>query len=53
MTAPIAAVESEAQRWRQWQDRGLTADRRRAVAMKWVLAAVVAVVLAAVFGGLL
>jgi hypothetical protein len=40
MSASIAAVaQSEDQRWRDWQKRGLEGDRRRSVAMKWVMAA--------------
>jgi hypothetical protein len=50
-SAPIVP-KSEAQRWREWQDRGLEGDRRRAVAMKWGLA-ILAITLGALFGRLL
>lgn len=49
--APIVS-QSEAQRWIEWQNRGLDRDRRRAVAMKWVMA-IIAIALGAVFGTLL
>jgi hypothetical protein len=53
MSAPAVVVErSESQRWRDWQDRGAAGDRRRVVAMKWVMA-VLAIVLGALFGRLL
>ena len=53
MSGSIPVVsKSEAERWREWQDRGLEDDRRRAVAMKWVMA-LIAVVLGALFGRLL
>jgi hypothetical protein len=44
-----APVSSDAQRWMEWQDRGLDGDRRRAVAMRWVLA-IIAITLAVLFG---
>jgi hypothetical protein len=49
--APIVS-KSEAQRWSEWQTRGLDNDRRRAVAMKWVMA-LTAIALGALFGTLL
>jgi hypothetical protein len=53
MSTSIAAVEqSDDQRWRDWQKRGLEGDRRRSVAMKWVMAAL-AVGLGVLFSGLL
>lgn len=53
MNMPTAAVErSDAQRWREWQERGLAGDRRRAVAMNWVVA-LLAVMLGAMLGRLL
>jgi hypothetical protein len=50
-SAPVAP-QSDAQRWRAWQDRGLDADRRRDVAMKWVMA-IIAIALGVLFGRLL
>jgi|SwirhisoilCB3_FD_contig_31_11712954_length_480_multi_3_in_0_out_0_2 hypothetical protein len=50
-SAPVVP-QSEAQRWREWQDRGLDADRRRDVAMKWVMA-IIAIALGVLFGRLL
>lgn len=50
-SVPVEA-KSDAQRWREWQDRGLDADRRRDVAMKWVMA-VIAITLGLLFGRLL
>lgn len=50
-SAPVVA-KSDAQRWREWQDRGLAGDRRRAVAMRWVMAIIV-VALGVMFGRLL
>lgn len=44
--------KSDAQRWIEWQDRGLDGDRRRAVTMKWVMA-LIALTLGALFGRLL
>jgi hypothetical protein len=39
MSESIAAVaESDADRWRAWQKRGVEHDRRRGVAEKWVIA---------------
>jgi hypothetical protein len=54
MSVPVMAVvaDSEARRWRAWQERGAADDRRRAVAMKWVLA-IIAIILGGVFGRLL
>lgn len=53
MSAPLTAVaQDEARRWQQWQDRGFAGDRRRGVAMKWVMAAL-AIVLGVMFGALL
>ena len=43
---------SDAQRWIEWQERGLERDRRRAVTMKWVMA-LIAIALGALFGTLL
>jgi hypothetical protein len=43
---------SEAERWMEWQNRGIEGDRRRAVAMKWVMA-VIAIALGALFAQLL
>jgi hypothetical protein len=50
-SAPVV-VKSDAQRWSEWQDRGLDADRRRDVAMKWVMA-ILAIALGVLFGRLL
>ena len=53
MSASIAAVvKSDDQRWRDWQNRGVEGDRRRAVAMKWVMA-FLAIGLGVLFSGLL
>jgi hypothetical protein len=42
MSSPAQAPStSEAQRWREWQERGLEGDRRRAGAMRWVIAIIV------------
>ena len=39
MSSPARALSGNgAQRWIEWQERGLAGDRRRAVAMKWVMA---------------
>jgi hypothetical protein len=43
--------KSDAQRWTEWQDRALDGDRRRAVAMKWVMA-IITITLGALFGRL-
>jgi hypothetical protein len=37
MSGPIAAMNSDAQRWRDWQERGVQGERRRAAAMRWVM----------------
>jgi hypothetical protein len=50
-SAPVAS-QSDEQRWIEWQSRGLDGDRRRAAAMKWIMA-VIAIVLGAWFGILL
>jgi hypothetical protein len=53
MSAPIQAVaKSDAQRWLEWQNHGLAGDRRRVVAMRWVMA-VLAIILGVMFGRLL
>jgi hypothetical protein len=53
MSAPTSvAAQTDAQRWTAWQARGLAGDRRRAVAMRWVLA-VITIALAAMFGAIL
>lgn len=53
MSAPTPAVaKSDAQRWMEWQNRGLAGDRRRVVAMRWVVA-ILAVMLGVMFGRLL
>lgn len=44
--------KSDEQRWREWQDRGLEGDRRRTVALRWVMA-IVAIALGVLFGRLL
>ena len=41
--------KSDADRWREWQERGLARERRRAVKMKWVMA-LIAIALGALFG---
>jgi hypothetical protein len=42
MSSPVPAPSmSDAQRWREWQQRGLDGDRRRSVAMRWVMAVIV------------
>ena len=50
-SAPVVS-KTDAQRWSEWQDRGLDMDRRRSVAMKWVMA-LIAIALGALFGTLL
>jgi hypothetical protein len=52
MSSPALVVSDDLQRWREWQDRGLQGDRRRAVAMKWMMA-LIAIMLGAMIGGLL
>ena len=53
MSNSIAAVaQSDDQRWRDWQKRGVEGDRRRSVAMKWVMA-FLALGLGVLFSGLL
>ena len=42
---------SDAERWSEWQVRGLEGDRRRSVAMKWVMA-LMTIVLGVMFGRL-
>jgi hypothetical protein len=52
MSLPSTAPSpSDAQRWREWQERGRDGDRRRAVAMRWVMA-IIAIMLGALFGRL-
>ena len=51
-TSIAAVVQSDDQRWREWQKRGLEGDRRRSVAMRWVMA-VLAIGLGVLFSGLL
>jgi hypothetical protein len=53
MSEPVAAVvRSDDQRWRDWQKSGVEGDRRRSVAMKWVMA-FLAIALGVLFSGLL
>jgi hypothetical protein len=53
MSASTPAVtKSDAQRWLEWQNRGLAGDRRRGVAMKWGRAAL-AIMLGVMVGRLL
>jgi len=52
MNSSARVVSDDLQRWREWQDRGLQGDRRRAVAMKWVMA-LIAIMLGALIGWLL
>jgi len=54
MNAPLAAAipDDYAERWREWQARGLEGDRRRGVAMTWVMAAI-AIALGVMFSGVL
>lgn len=53
MRAPIPAVaQTDDQRWRDWQNRGLEGDRRRAVAMTLIMVVIV-ITLGVVFSGLL
>ena len=53
MSVPLVAVaDSEDRRWRAWQERGAAGDRRRVVAVKWVLA-IIAIILGGLFGRLL
>jgi len=53
MSASIAAVvPSDDQRWRDWQKRGVEGDRRRSVAMKWVMG-LIAIGLGVLFSRLL
>lgn len=49
-SAPVVS-KSDAQRWMEWQVRGQDGDRRRAVAVKWVMA-IIAITLGALFGRL-
>ena len=38
MSSPVPAPsKSDAQRWTEWMDRGLEGERRRSVAIKWVM----------------
>jgi hypothetical protein len=49
MSSPAAAPStSDAQRWSEWQARGLEGDRRRAGAVRWVIA-IIAIALGALF----
>ena len=50
-SAPVVS-KSDEQRWIEWQVRGLESDRRRAVAMTWVMG-IIAIALGALLGGLL
>jgi hypothetical protein len=53
MSAPLAAVaRSDDQRWLDWQKSGVEGDRRRSVAMKWVMTVLV-IALGVLFSGLL
>jgi hypothetical protein len=53
MSAPLTTVAlSEAERWREWQNRGVEGDRRRGVAMRWVMGVIV-IGLGALFAGFL
>jgi hypothetical protein len=49
-SAPVVS-KSDAQRWMEWQNRDLDGNRRRAVAMKWVMA-IIAITLGALFARL-
>ena len=52
MSSSAAGVsKSEAERWTEWQERGVDGDRRRAVAMKWVMV-IIAITLGALFARL-
>jgi hypothetical protein len=51
-SSAVNVPTSEAERWMEWQKRGIEADRRRAVAMRWVMA-VIAIGLGALFAQLL
>jgi hypothetical protein len=55
MSSPAPAQSPstiDALRWKEWQERGLQGDRRRAVAMKWVLA-LITIMLGGLIGRLL
>ena len=45
-------LKSDAERWTEWLGHGLDVDRRRAVAMRWVMA-IIAITLGVLFGRLL
>ena len=49
MSGPIAVMDTDAQRWRDWQELGVNGDRRRAAAMRWVMV-IAAIALGVVFG---
>jgi hypothetical protein len=51
-SSATAPAKSDAQRWTEWQARGVDGDRRRAIAMTWVMA-IIAIALGALFGRLL
>lgn len=52
MSSPVPAPSTmDAQRWSEWQARGLDGDRRRTVAMRWLMA-LIAIALGAAFGRL-
>jgi hypothetical protein len=52
MSSPVPVPStSDAQRWREWLERGVEGDRRRAVAMRWVMA-FIAITLGALFARL-
>jgi|RhiMethySRZTD1v2_1073278.scaffolds.fasta_scaffold00349_6 hypothetical protein len=51
-SSPPIVSKSDEQRWTEWQARGLESDRRRSVAMTWVMV-LIAIALGAVFGRLL
>ena len=50
LSTPVVS-KSDAQRWREWQDHGVEGDRRRTVAMKWVMVTI-AITLGALFARL-
>ena len=47
-SSPPLVSTTEEERWGEWQARGLAVDRRRAVAMTWVMGIIV-VALGALF----
>lgn len=47
-STPLVST-TDAERWVEWQARGLAGDRRRTLVLKWVMG-IIAVMLGALFG---